>query len=117
MFTEVNSNTFEMKTKNFTVRITAEEEPYGLESDYFEKGQAEEIERKIEEGHLSLFCAHFEVYFNGVKLAEGYLGQCIYDSLKEFIDSVGYTRALVSECIQEARYTLNKLKAVYVNQN
>lgn len=111
----------EFKTKHFTVRIEALEET-DLDLSFDESG---EIAEQIESGDLIVFCAHAVVYYNGRKVGEDYLGQCIYKNLDDFADHRAcgrqnrkwakqgkegrcgsYFTDMIHEAIREARKTL-----------
>lgn len=72
----------EFKTKNFTVRVTAEEER-DLDLSFDDTGR---IRRGLENGTFVAFCAKAAVYFRGTEIATDYLGNCIYKSPAEFMD-------------------------------
>jgi hypothetical protein len=97
----------EIKTKDFTIRVTAEEE-YTLDLSFDEDGS---IEKLIEAGELGVFCAKAECFFKGVSISTDYLGQCIYKSVAEFQDHKGcrpaghgsYFSDMVRTVVGEAR--------------
>lgn len=107
---------WEFKTRNFTVRMTAEEE-FDLDLSWDETG---EIADKINRGDLDVFCAKCAVYYRGAEIAADYLGQCIYESPDDFRDHIGlavrsradgrnygsYFSDMVRESIAQARKTL-----------
>lgn len=74
--------TFE--TKQFRVVVAAEEEP-DLDLSWDETG---ETARGIDNGTCVAFCAHAYVVhkLTGIKLADDYLGNCVYESFNAFMD-------------------------------
>jgi len=72
----------EFKTRNFTVRVTAQEED-DLDLSFDDDGSVRE---GLENGKFIAFCAKAAVYYKGTELATDYLGGCIYRSLDEFMD-------------------------------
>ena len=70
------------RTKNFTVKVTAEEE-YDVDLSWDDDGSTRE---GLENGTLIAFCAKAAVYCRGREIATDYLGNCIYKSLDDFMD-------------------------------
>ena len=119
----------EFKTKNFTVRVTAEEEN-DLDLSFDDTG---EIREGLESGKFVAFCAKAAVYFRGNEIATDYLGNCIYESPESFMDhrecgkqnreyarqgkdgSCGsYFAGMIRTAIAEARKEIAKFKTVYM---
>lgn len=111
----------EFKTKHFTVRAEALEE-YDLDLSFDEDGS---IRKDLDSGRLIAFCAHVAVYYKGLKVGEDYLGNCIYESVDDFMDHRicgkqnrewinqgitsrcgSYFSDMIHEAISEARNTL-----------
>lgn len=72
----------EFKTRNFTVRVTAQEED-DLDLSFDDDGSVREA---IDRGELTAFCAKAAVYYRGNELATDYLGGCVYKSIADFMD-------------------------------
>ena len=72
----------EFKTRNFTVRVTAQEED-NLDLSFDDDGSVREA---IDKGDLIAFCVKAAVYYRGNELATDYLGGCIYKSIADFMD-------------------------------
>ena len=72
----------EFKTRNFTVRVTAQEED-ALDLSVDDDGSVREA---IDRGELIAFCAKAAVYYRGNELATDYLGGCVYKSIADFMD-------------------------------
>lgn len=69
------------KTKNFTVRVTAEEE-HDVDLSWDDESTSEGLAN----GTLIAFCAKAAVYYRGREIATDYLGNCVYKSLDDFMD-------------------------------
>ncbi len=98
----------EIRTRNFTVRITAEPD---LDADlsYDETG---EVARNVASGKWICFAARAVVSFHGVEIAERWLGECIYEDPMQF--ERRQRRDLVSDAIREARDFLADAKEVAI---
>jgi hypothetical protein len=68
----------------------------------------EEICRKIDNGTYVWFIARVEAYRHGVLLASDYLGGCLYDNYKQFLEDA-YYEDMVSNVVSQANTTLKKL--------
>lgn len=72
----------EFETENFRVVIDAVED-FDVDLSFDETG---ETRRKLENGSLVCFTARARVFLNGAEVSSDYLGSCIYESLKAFMD-------------------------------
>ena len=70
------------RTKNFVVKVTAEEE-LDLDLSWDEDGS---IAEGLRSGQYVAFCAKAAVYFQGEEIARDYLGGCIYKDFDDFMD-------------------------------
>lgn len=70
------------ETRNFQVIVDALEEQ-DLDLSFDEDGSTE---AGLESGQYIAFVARARVLFNGFELASDYLGNCIYESLQDFMD-------------------------------
>lgn len=68
----------------------------------------DDICRKIDNGTYVWFIARVEAFRHGVLLASDYLGGCLYDSYRDFLND-GYYEDMVANVITEANQTLEKL--------
>jgi len=118
----------EFKTRNFTVRVTAEEEPE-IDLSWDDDGS---VQRGLDTGKYICFCAKAAAYYRGNEIATDYLGQCIYESPKAFMDHRGikhftpvpgvvpeggcgsYFSDMVRTVIAEARKQLAEFKQVHI---
>jgi hypothetical protein len=118
----------EFKTKNFTVRMTAEEDN-DIDLSWDEDGS---VLAGLESGKFIAFCAACKVYFRGNEVASDYLGQCIYESPRAFMDHIGirryspnpgkipagqcgsYFSDMVRSAIAEARKAISDMQSVRV---
>ena len=119
----------DFKTRNFTVRVTAQEDD-ALDLSFDDDGSVREA---IDRGELIAFCAKAAVYYRGNELATDYLGGCIYRSLDEFMDHRecgkqnkvyaakgetgrcgSYFADMVKQVCDEARKELKRLQQVKV---
>ena len=118
----------EFKTRNFTVRMTAEEE-CDLDLSWDDDGS---VRAGLESGRFVAFCAKCAVYFKGNEVATDYLGNCIYESPRAFMDHVGikhyspnpgtipeggcgsYFPDMIRTAIAEARKEIASMKGVYI---
>ena len=72
----------EFHTKNFVVKVTAEEE-LDLDLSWDEDGSVAE---GLMNGKYVAFCAKAAVYFKGEEIASDYLGGCVYKDFEDFMD-------------------------------
>jgi len=72
----------EFKTKNFTVRVTAEED-WDTDLSWDEDGS---VRKGLESGEFIAFQVSATVYYRGREVGADYLGGCIYKSIEEFMD-------------------------------
>jgi hypothetical protein len=63
----------------------------------------------IADGRYEWFIARVEAQREGVTLGTYHLGGCCYASAHDFIDESGYYADMVSQAINEARATLERL--------
>lgn len=117
---------WQFKTKNFTVRVTAETENE-LDISWDETG---EVREKLDSGEYVAFCAKASVAFRGAEIGTDYLGNCIYSDVKEFRDHVGlaiksredgrnygsYFPDMVKAAISEARDALSDMPSIRVRE-
>lgn len=73
---------------------------YDLDLSWDEHGFAAE---GLESGNLCAFVARVRVLVDGEEAGVDYLGQCIYESPSDFIDTSGYFRDMVREAVSQAR--------------
>ena len=69
----------------------------------------EEIAQKIYTGDYVYFCAHVYAMKNGIKLADDYLGACLYSSTDEFINSRDYIEDMKKQVYQDAMQAIEEL--------
>lgn len=63
----------------------------------------------IADGRYEWFIARVEAQRGGIALGADYLGGCCYTSAHDFIDKSGYYADMVSQAIDAARVTLERL--------
>ena len=117
----------------FTVCIDAVED-CDYDMSYMDPETAADVLDGIESGRYVLFTARAYVMFDGLLLAEDFLGGCVYADYSEFMDHFGIRAKsrkaseeagrpvcygspfadMVHTVISEARVTLRKLAAVRV---
>lgn len=97
---------WEFKTRNFEIRMTAEEECDPLDLSWDDDG---EVARELRNGKLIAFTAKCTVSVNGTKIATDYLGACIYESPEAFRDHGSSFVDMVRKAIRDARTTLNTM--------
>jgi hypothetical protein len=87
---ETLATIYKFETKNFELKVTAEEE-LDFDQSYMEPDLAEEIFEKLGKGDLVLFCAKASLIDKqtGQELAVDYLGQCIHEVYETFRDNLG----------------------------
>jgi hypothetical protein len=97
----------EFNTKNYTVRVAALEE-FDLDLSWDEDGTTA---KGIEDGTYIAFCAHATVVHRatGAILANDYLGNCVYNNLRDFEKNSGYFQDMVHTVVKEARTNYHKL--------
>lgn len=106
-------NIYKFKTRNFTIRVDAMEE---IDPDFsFDAGETHD---KIERGELVCFAVRASVSFRGSDIGNDYLGNCIYENIRDFRDHFGikkhancgsYFTAMIRESVREARKTLSEM--------
>ena len=109
-------NIYKFNTRNFEVRVDAMEENYP-DLSFDETGETAEM---IERGDWLCFAVRASVSFNGMELAEDYLGNCIYENTRDFRDHFGmrqnshdsYFSDMIREVISEARKKINSLPKI-----
>lgn len=69
----------------------------------------EELCRKIDDGTYDWFMLRTRVYFEGVELAEEYLGGCLYDDANEVMND-GVAEDQIYQALQHARATAADMK-------
>ena len=117
----------------FTVRIDALEDR-DFDMSYMDTETAADVQDGIESGRYVLFTARAYVMFDGLLLAEDFLGGCVCADYSEFVDHYGIRAKsrkasakaglpvnygssfadMVHNVIEEARATLRKIAAVRV---
>lgn len=99
------------ETRNFLVRVDAEEELELWDGDDDDGSVLE----GLEDGSLVQFCAVCKVIHKptGLELGRDVLGGCVYQSYEEFGNARrnSYLRDMVHEAITETRATLERLCA------
>jgi hypothetical protein len=116
----------EFNTKNFRVVVEALPED-DLDLSFDEDG---EIKAKIDKGELEAFCVRAVASFKGAELAEDFLGGCIDETPRAFMDHIGiknyvppggqagqcgsYFADMVATVCKDARAELLKMQAVKV---
>lgn len=94
-------NTTEKEGFNLELSITQEElHPQDVFDDSID--DIAEICQKIDSGALYWFTARMRVFKHNIELGSDYLGGCLYDNLKEFIDDA-YCEDLAYNALKEAR--------------
>ena len=108
----------------FTVEVTAEEEQ-DLDLSFDVDG---EVAKRMEDGKLMAFGVAARCYLDGHELASDYLGGCIYEEPRAFMDHLGikkhnretghncgsYFSDMVRNVCQEARKKVGSLQTVRV---
>lgn len=93
MFKETNYNTFEFKTKNFTISysVVDTEDSFDTITEYWDEKDANDFAKKYENGELLCFTAWISVIDNesGDTISETSLSNCIYENYIDFIDFKG----------------------------
>lgn len=121
----------EFNTKNFRIRVEAEED-YDVDLSFDEDGS---VRKDLEAGKLISFSAKVTVAYHGWILSTEYLGGCIYKSISEFNDilEVGkqnrqwqaegatsrcgsYMRDMIHTAIDEARAVVRKYQTIKVRK-
>lgn len=104
---------YTFRTKRFTVSVLAEPDYLDLDLSWDDTG---EIREKIEDGELTPYTVKAMVELDGREIAADYLGQCIYDDIRDFRDHVGargkhgsYFTDMVSEAVAQARAALHDI--------
>lgn len=107
-------NIYTFKTRNFTIRVDAVEET-NPDFSFDDTGEAQEM---IERGDWLCFAVRASVSFRGSDIGEDYLGNCIYQNIRDFRDHFGirkhancgsYFTDMIRESIREARKTLSEM--------
>ena len=107
-------NIYTFNTRNFTVTVDAMEEDYPD----FSFDETGETQKMIERGDWLCFMVKATLSFRGMEIAEDYLGQCIYENIRDFRDNIGirkhknvgsYFSDMVSNVISEGRKTLSEI--------
>ena len=107
-------NIYTFKTRNFTIRVDAVEE---TDPD-FSFDDSDETLNGIENGELTCFAVRASVLFRGSIVGTDYLGNCIYQNIRDFRDHFGirkhancasYFTDMIRESIREARETLSEM--------
>jgi hypothetical protein len=75
--------------------------------DYSEE-EMQDLCEKIDNGYYSWFCVRVEVRKRGVILGSDYLGCCLYENPRDFINDE-YYEDMVNNAIEEAKNTLKGL--------
>lgn len=115
---------WQFRTRNFTVRVTAEEE-CDVDLSWDDTG---EVADKIARGLYTVFCAKCAIYYRGRAIATEYLGNCIYESPDDFRDHVGlaiqsrtdgrdygsYFADMVRAAVREARQYIGDVRRLRV---
>ena len=101
------NNIYTFNTRNFQIVVDTEPELYPD----FSFDETEETRRKVESGELECFIARATLYCKGMEIARDYLGQCIYENLKDFRNDPYFSR-MVRNIISEGRYFLNSLPKI-----
>ena len=105
-------NIYTFHTRNFTVSVDAMEEHHP-DFSFDDTGETQEM---IERGDWLCFAVKATLSFRGMEIAEDYLGQCIYENMKDFRDNLGMKRRegvgsyfsdMIHNVIQEGRNTLS----------
>lgn len=84
---------WEFNTDRFSVQFHALPE-YDLDLSWDETG---EVADKIEHGIYAVFCAAIFIELDDQRIAESYLGQCIYENPEDFIDHRGLSETATKE--------------------
>jgi len=101
-------HTTEKEGFNLELSITHEElHPRDCFDDSIE--DISEICRKIDSGALYWFTARMRAFKHDIELGSDYLGACLYDNLREFIDDA-YCEDLADNALKEARKNLKILR-------
>ena len=87
-------------------RVTCYVEPCEDMPDWVDGPELDALLYRINHGDLDWFNATVEVIKNGHTIGSDYLGQCCYQSFKEF-RKCDYFRDMVRQAIADARMTLN----------
>lgn len=94
----------------FEIVLKFEEEDIPLEDTFDDSiDDIKELYRKIDNGEYVYFCAHMKAYYNDIKLADDYLGVCLYESYDSFIDTEGYYQDMVNNVLRDGYEELKRL--------
>ena len=113
-----------IRAGRFRVEVTAEEEP-DIDLSFDVNG---EVAKRLDDGELMAFCVAARCYLDGHELAADYLGSCIYETPRAFMDHMGlrahnkatghncgsYFSDMVRNVCQEARKEVAELQRVRV---
>jgi hypothetical protein len=111
---QILENIYTFNTRNFTLKVDAMEENYP-DLSWDETG---ETQRMIERGDWLCFAVKATISFRGMKIAEDYLGNCIYENTRDFRDNLGIAKHkgagsnfsdMVRNVISEGRKTLSEI--------
>ena len=106
-------NIYTFNTRNFTIRVDAMDET-DPDFSFDDTGEAQEM---IERGDWLCFAVRASVSFRGSDIGEDYLGNCIYENIRDFRKdswnmlprSGSYFSDMVRNAIREARKTLSEM--------
>jgi hypothetical protein len=77
--------------------------------DSFDDSMLTEVFEGIKSGRYEWFMVRVTAHKAGVELGSDYLGGCLYESYKQFIDDNDYYADMCERVIDEAKATIKKL--------
>lgn len=99
-------------TQGFHIVVSVTDEDFHPRDCFdYEEDEMQELCRKIDVGLYAWFAVRVEAYKGGILLGSDYLGGCLYDSPKQFIEMNDYYSDMVDNAIQEAKNALERLYA------
>lgn len=122
------------KTKNFTVTVSAFNEPFDVANSHMEPEQCKDVLESLENGETECFYVQVVVsHVNQGELCSDYLSQCVYAFKGDFMDHKecgkenrkriaqgdtarcgSYFHDMIKEACSNARAQLRELQSIYV---
>jgi hypothetical protein len=100
-------NIYTFNTRNFEVRVDALEE-YCPDFSFDETGETAQM---IERGDWICFAVRASISFKGMDIAEDYLGNCIYENIRDFRNDP-YLLDMIRNVVCEGRKTINSIPKI-----
>jgi len=79
----------------------------------YSEDEMRDLCEKIDNGYYSWFCVRVEVRKRGVILGSDYLGGCLYENPRDFINDA-YYEDMVNNALTDAKETLKALNSEYL---